>query len=174
MESMAKLRDATIMEYFMKPLYFQEFSSPFGQIFIYANNKAIKALLFKPWQNALANNAIEQTNPIIDCCHQQLTEYFLGQRASFNLPLDAEGTEFQQKVWQKLYQIPFGESWSYGQLARAIGNKNASRAVGAANGKNPISIIVPCHRVIGANGSLTGYAGGLAAKQWLLKHEGIL
>ncbi|NVJ65118.1 MAG: methylated-DNA--[protein]-cysteine S-methyltransferase [Gammaproteobacteria bacterium] len=158
----------------MKPLYFQQFSSPFGKLFIYADQQALKAVVFKPWQNLQAENAIEASNTIIEKCYQQLTEYFEGKRREFDLPLSASGTTFQQQVWRTLTQIPFGKAWSYGELAQAIGNKNASRAVGAANGKNPISIIVPCHRVIGANGALTGYAGGLTAKQWLLKHEGII
>ena len=91
--------------------------------------------------------------------------------ATFDLPLAPRGTGFQQRVWRALAKIPFGETRSYGELARAIGRPSASRAVGAANGKNPISIIVPCHRVIAASGALTGYAGGLAAKRWLLEHE---
>jgi methylated-DNA-[protein]-cysteine S-methyltransferase len=103
----------------------------------------------------------------------QLGEYFAGARRSFDLPLRLAGTPFQQRVWQELTEIPFGETWSYGQLARRIGNPNASRAVGLANGRNPISILVPCHRVIGANGTLTGYGGGLERKEWLLAHEGI-
>lgn len=158
----------------MKPLNLQKFSSPFGSVYIYADDKAIKAVLFKPWQNSMADNAVSQSNPIIDKCWQQLEEYFSGKRTNFDLPISADGTEFQQKVWQTLLTIPYGETWNYGQLAQAIGNNNASRAVGAANGKNPISIIIPCHRVIGANGTLTGYAGGLIAKEWLLKHEGTL
>ena len=103
----------------------------------------------------------------------QLKEYFAGTRRSFDLPLRLQGTEFQQRVWQELTQIPYGETWSYGQLAKRIGKPSASRAVGLANGRNPISILVPCHRVIGADGSLTGYGGGLERKQWLLAHEGL-
>jgi methylated-DNA-[protein]-cysteine S-methyltransferase len=104
---------------------------------------------------------------------RQLSEYFAGTRRTFHLPLRLQGTEFQQRVWRELTEIPYGETWSYGQLARRIGNPNASRAVGLANGRNPISILVPCHRVIGADGSLTGYGGGLERKQWLLAHEGL-
>lgn len=102
---------------------------------------------------------------------QQLCEYFQGQRQTFQLPLAAKGTEFQQQVWQLLQQIPYGETWSYGQQASKLGNANASRAVGAANGKNPLAIVVPCHRVIAANQRLTGYAGGLSRKLWLLRFE---
>jgi methylated-DNA-[protein]-cysteine S-methyltransferase len=101
----------------------------------------------------------------------QLAEYFDGRRQDFDLPLAPAGTPFQQRVWQRLRAIGFGERRSYGQLARELGNPNASRAVGLANGRNPISIIVPCHRVVGSTGALTGYAGGLAAKSWLLEHE---
>jgi methylated-DNA-[protein]-cysteine S-methyltransferase len=101
----------------------------------------------------------------------QLTEYFAGERRDFDLPLAPGGTEFQRTVWRALADIPFGATCSYGDLARAVGRPSASRAVGAANGKNPISIILPCHRVIGASGELTGYGGGLPMKRWLLDHE---
>jgi methylated-DNA-[protein]-cysteine S-methyltransferase len=104
---------------------------------------------------------------------RQLEEYFAGKRREFDVPLRLSGTAFQQRVWQALTEIPYGETLSYGDLARRIGNPNASRAVGLANGRNPISILVPCHRVIGADGSLTGYGGGLERKQWLLAHEGL-
>ncbi|BAU11511.1 methylated-DNA--protein-cysteine methyltransferase [Leptolyngbya sp. NIES-3755] len=102
---------------------------------------------------------------------KQLREYFAHQRQQFNLPLDPIGTAFQKQVWQQLQQIPFGETISYGALANRIGIPTASRAVGAANGRNPISIVVPCHRVIATNGKMTGYAGGIDRKQWLLQHE---
>jgi methylated-DNA-[protein]-cysteine S-methyltransferase len=105
---------------------------------------------------------------------RQLEEYFAGTRREFDLPLRLEGTAFQQRVWRVLAEIPYGVTWSYGELARRIDNPNASRAVGLANGRNPISILVPCHRVIGADGSLTGYGGGLERKRWLLAHEGWL
>jgi methylated-DNA-[protein]-cysteine S-methyltransferase len=101
----------------------------------------------------------------------QLDAYFAGELSSFDLEMNLLGTPFQQRVWTELCAIPYGETISYGELARRVGNVNASRAVGLANGRNPISIIVPCHRVIGANGSLTGYGGGLERKTWLLEHE---
>ena len=104
---------------------------------------------------------------------RQLQEYFAGTRRKFELPLRMQGTDFQQRVWRELTAIPYGETWSYGQLAKRLGNPNASRAVGLANGRNPIAVIVPCHRVIGADGSLTGFGGGLPRKQWLLTHEGL-
>ena len=103
---------------------------------------------------------------------RQLHEYFAGKRRNFELPLNPHGTEFQMRVWRELTEIPFGETWSYGQLAKRLNNPSACRAVGLANGKNPIAIIVPCHRVIGADGSLTGFGGGLPRKEWLLTHEG--
>ena len=101
-------------------------------------------------------------------CAHGLTAYFIGNLDEFDVPLAQDGTAFQKKVWQELRRIPFGETISYGELARRIGQPAASRAVGRANGQNPISIIVPCHRVIGANGTLTGYGGGIRRKQWLL------
>jgi methylated-DNA-[protein]-cysteine S-methyltransferase len=104
---------------------------------------------------------------------RQLQEYFAGKRKVFDLPLKMAGTEFQKRVWRQLTKIPFGETWSYGQLARRLDNPNGSRAVGLANGRNPIAVIVPCHRVIGADGSLTGFGGGIPRKQWLLSHEGM-
>ena len=104
---------------------------------------------------------------------RQLREYFAGQRRSFDLPLAPRGTDFQLEVWSQLREIPFGETISYGTLATSLGRPNASRAVGAANGANPIPILVPCHRVIGADGSLTGFGGGLAAKRTLLELEGV-
>ena len=111
------------------------------------------------------------SSPLLRRVADQLAEYFAGERRDFDLPLAAPGTAFQKLVWDALVRIPFGEVRSYGELARTLGRPSGSRAVGAANGKNPIAIIVPCHRVIGANGTLTGYAGGLPTKQWLLEHE---
>jgi methylated-DNA-[protein]-cysteine S-methyltransferase len=104
---------------------------------------------------------------------RQLEEYFAGKRKVFDLPLKMAGTEFQKRVWRQLTTIPFGETWSYGQLAKTLDNPNGSRAVGLANGRNPIAVIVPCHRVIGADGSMTGFGGGIPRKQWLLAHEGM-
>ncbi|GAC1625359.1 MAG: methylated-DNA--[protein]-cysteine S-methyltransferase [Nevskia sp.] len=104
----------------------------------------------------------------------QLRAYFAGELKQFDVPLAARGTEFQQRVWQALLEIPYGVTTSYGELARRLGDAKASRAVGLANGRNPVSIIVPCHRVIGADGSLTGYGGGLDNKLWLLRHEGAM
>ncbi|HEY6210306.1 MAG TPA: methylated-DNA--[protein]-cysteine S-methyltransferase [Gemmatimonadales bacterium] len=104
----------------------------------------------------------------------QLQEYFAGARTTFDLPLEPRGTDFQLSVWELLRKIPFGVTTSYGELARRLGDPKASRAVGAANGANPIPIIVPCHRVVGSKGELTGFGGGLERKRWLLEHEGAL
>ncbi|PID44044.1 MAG: cysteine methyltransferase [Gammaproteobacteria bacterium] len=110
-------------------------------------------------------------HPILVQAALQFSEYFGGERQSFSVPFDAEGTDFQMRVWQALLSIPYGETWSYQSLANAINHPKATRAVGLANGKNPLSIIVPCHRVIGKNGKLAGYAGGIERKRWLLEHE---
>lgn len=110
-------------------------------------------------------------DPVLDRVAQQLTEYFAGDRVEFDLPLRPVGTDFQQRVWRALLDIPYGQTWSYGELAGRIGQPSASRAVGLANGRNPISVVIPCHRVIGANGSMTGYGGGIERKRWLLGHE---
>ena len=109
--------------------------------------------------------------PLLQAVADQLAAYFRGELTEFDLPVAAAGTPFQQRVWDALRQIPYGETRSYGQLAAEIGNPAASRAVGAANGRNPVSIVVPCHRVIGSSGRLTGYAGGLTTKEQLLAHE---
>lgn len=112
-------------------------------------------------------------NDITALCKQQLTEYFAGNRQIFTIPLDPQGTPFQQSVWNCLAKIPFGTVKSYGEIAKLINKPKASQAVGGANGRNPITLIVPCHRVIGGDGSLTGYAGGIERKLWLLHHEGV-
>jgi methylated-DNA-[protein]-cysteine S-methyltransferase len=125
----------------------------------------------KPDRVRLASLVEDHKHPILLKTAKQLNEYFAGKRQIFDLPLDFSGTEFQQKVWQALLTIPFGETCSYKQIAEQIGNVKAVRAVGAANGKNPISIIAPCHRVVGANGKLVGFAGGLENKDILLKIE---
>ena len=148
-------------------MYFDNLTTPIGNLVIYATNKGVSAVLFnEEKQNPMPNS---HTN----ACKAQLIEYFKGERKTFSLALDASGTAFQKQVWQALTGIAFGEAKSYGDIAIQLNNPKAVRAVGAANGKNPISIIVPCHRVIGANRSLTGYAGGLERKKWLLQHEGI-
>ncbi len=157
-------------------LAFMEMASPVGTLKLVAHETALVAVL---WENENPKRVrlaelIEQTHhPILLETQKQLTEYFARKRQQFDLPLDFEGTEFQQKVWQALLDIPFGETRSYRDIAEQIGNVKAVRAVGAANGKNPISIIAPCHRVVGANGKLVGFAGGLENKDILLKLEKI-
>jgi methylated-DNA-[protein]-cysteine S-methyltransferase len=142
--------------------------SPVGVLRLYAADDQLVGL-YLPVQPA--PSAIERRSDVLVRTAAQLAEYFAGQRRVFDLPLAPRGTEFQRAVWHALRTIPLGETRSYGELAQQLGRPSASRAVGAANGKNPISIIVPCHRVIGSTGHLTGYAGGVAAKRWLLDHE---
>ena len=155
-------------------LSFMEMSSPVGLLKLVANENALVAVLWEnenPKRVRLAELIEDRQHPILLETQKQLNEYFAGQRQKFELTLDFEGTEFQQKVWQALLSIPFGETRSYKDIAEQIGNVKAVRAVGAANGKNPISIIAPCHRVVGANGKLVGFAGGLENKDILLKLE---
>ncbi|MGE8653021.1 MAG: methylated-DNA--[protein]-cysteine S-methyltransferase [Acinetobacter gandensis] len=155
-------------------LSYQYLDSPVGQLQLVANETALVAVLWeneKPDRVRLASLVEDHKHPILLKTAKQLNEYFAGKRQIFDLPLDFSGTEFQQKVWQALLTIPFGETRSYKQIAEQIGNVKAVRAVGAANGKNPISIIAPCHRVVGANGKLVGFAGGLENKDILLKIE---
>jgi len=139
-------------------------------LFIAEESGAICNVLFSK-DNRL-NNGEKKETPLIKKTAKQIDEYFNGKRTIFDLPLVLHGTDFQVSVWKSLQKIPFGKTRSYGEIAAAIGNPKASRAVGMANNRNPISIIVPCHRVIGQNGSLTGYAGGLELKQRLLELEG--
>jgi methylated-DNA-[protein]-cysteine S-methyltransferase len=144
--------------------------SPLGELVITLQGDGISGLYTPNHREQIVANG--QENPaLFSEVQRQLDAYFAGDLRIFDLPLSPNGTEFQQTVWQELLKIPYGETISYGQLATRLGDPNLSRAVGAANGQNPISIIVPCHRVIGASGKLTGYAGGLETKQWLLDHE---
>ncbi|CBV41389.1 methylated-DNA--[protein]-cysteine S-methyltransferase [Halomonas elongata] len=119
----------------------------------------------------MEKDAAPRPNEITERARQQLDEYFAGERRDFELPLAPRGTDFQRRVWEALATIPFGETRNYAEIAEQLGCKGGQRAVGAANGRNPISIVVPCHRVIGSDGQLTGYAGGIGRKQWLLAHE---
>ena len=150
--------------------------SPIGPLMLTSDGTAVTGLFMEPSRRELktAEGWVEDlTIAPLPAAVQQLNEYFAGARRGFDLPLRFDGTAFQRRVWEELRKIPYGETWSYGQLARRIGNPGASRAVGLANGRNPISILAPCHRVIGADGSLTGYGGGLDRKRWLLAHEGL-
>ena len=150
------------------------FPSPVGLLKLVAGDKGLVAILWQdddPLRVRVGETVEDADHPVLVETARQLDDYFAGRRKTFSVALDARGTDFQQAVWQGLLTIPFGETRSYGQLAAQLGKPSASRAVGAANGRNPISIIVPCHRVIGANGTLTGFAGGLAAKAHLMDFE---
>jgi methylated-DNA-[protein]-cysteine S-methyltransferase len=153
---------------------FKIVSSRVGLLKLVANDLALVAILWEnddPKRVRLGSLVEDVDHPILCLAEQQLGEYFADARKSFDLPLDFAGTPFQKKVWAELLNIPFGQTRTYGQIANAIGKPRAFRAVGAANGKNPISIVAPCHRVIGKDGSLTGFAGGLKAKECLLGIE---
>jgi methylated-DNA-[protein]-cysteine S-methyltransferase len=149
-------------------------ASPVGALTLVASDEGLVAIL---WENDAPDRVrleslIEQPDhPVLRATEQQLGDYFAGKRQAFDLPLDPRGTEFQKSVWAQLLAIPFGETRSYADIARAIGRPTACRAVGAANGRNPISIVTPCHRVIGASGALTGFAGGIETKRKLLALE---
>ena len=145
--------------------------SPLGTLTAARDDVGLTALLLPAGRQGVGADWVRDDAGFADV-RDQLGEYFAGERTEFDLPLHPHGTAFQRRVWQALRAVPYGETTSYGAIARAIDAPvSAARAVGAANGQNPISIIVPCHRVIGANGSLTGYGGGLDAKKWLLSHE---
>jgi O-6-methylguanine DNA methyltransferase len=152
-------------------IYYSRIDSPVGPLLLAVSEGGLVALEFgrgnigEGWVEVA-----ERTAPYA----RQLEEYFAGRRRQFDLPLDLRGTEFQQRCWQELLKVPYGETRSYADIARAIGNPSAVRAVGLANGQNPIAIVVPCHRVIGSDGSLTGYGGGLEVKRQLLELEGAL
>ncbi|AVH14953.1 MULTISPECIES: methylated-DNA--[protein]-cysteine S-methyltransferase [Acinetobacter] len=155
-------------------LAFMYMPSPVGRLKLVATDSALVAVIWdneNPKRVRQAELVEQLDHPILLDAQQQLNEYFQGQRQTFELPLDFEGTEFQKKVWQALLNIPFGETRSYRQIAEQVGSPKAVRAVGAANGQNPISIIAPCHRVIGSGGKLVGFAGGLDNKEILLKLE---
>ena len=152
--------------------------SPVGPLTVVASDAGLRAVLW-PADGAggdrarvpLPGTVENDDHPVLVAARRQLTEYFAGERTEFDLPLDPVGTPFQQSAWTALRTIPFGETITYGEQARRMGDDRKARAVGAANGKNPLSIIVPCHRVVGSDGSLTGFAGGVETKAWLLAHE---
>ena len=148
-------------------MYSDFMSSPFGFVEVSATDVGVTGIRFLSSVPEVANPSALTSQALA-----QLSEYFAGTRTHFTLPLAPQGTQFQQRVWQALCNIPYGETCSYGDIAKRIENPKGVRAVGLANGKNPIAIVVPCHRVIGANGKLTGYAGGLERKAGLLKLEG--
>ena len=155
-------------------LFYKEIESPVGKLKLVASANALVAVLWereRPNRVKLDTATLAPQQPILLETERQLREYFSGARTDFDLPLQPDGSEFQKKVWRALREIPFGQTRSYRDLAKAIGSSKAARAVGAANGKNPLSIIVPCHRVVGADGSLTGFAGGVETKAALLALE---
>ena len=154
---------------------FGYFESPIGRLLLTSDGSALTGLYMEPSRKAQPTEGWSEDVTVapLSAAVRQLTEYFAGTRRVFDLPLRPQGTDFQRRVWRELIEIPYGDTWSYGELAKRISNPSASRAVGLANGRNPISILVPCHRVIGADGSLTGYGGGLDRKRWLLAHEGL-
>lgn len=156
---------------------YDEMVSPVGKLIIIASEQGLHAVLWESYgKNAAIAKIIKTLNKstsdkMIVKTKKQLAEYFQGKRKNFDVPLVFEGTDFQKQCWQQLQKIPYAQTMSYGEQAKNIGDENKARAVGMANGCNPISIIVPCHRVIGSSGALTGFGGGLANKQWLLEHE---
>jgi methylated-DNA-[protein]-cysteine S-methyltransferase len=156
-----------LRHFFILKKYITVISSPLGNLRLLATEEGLTELQFV--QDAKTSKPI--LNPILELTIGELDEYFNGKRIKFDIPLLPEGTKFQQRVWQQLTHIPFGYTHSYKQLAIDLGDEKCIRAAGTANGKNPIPIIIPCHRVIGMNGTLVGYSGGLDKKQWLLEHE---
>lgn len=150
--------------------------SPIGELTIGASDLGLRYIMWhtdsRPQPvDTDEGGDVERRQAVLAEAVSQLEEYFAGERVEFDLPLDPQGTPFQHSAWMALRRIPYGSTVSYGEQARSLGDPNKARAVGAANGRNPIGIVVPCHRVVGSNGSLTGFAGGLDAKAWLLDHE---
>lgn len=157
--------------------------TPVGELILTASDTALTGVYFPtsrrgsaPTHHAewIESNGKGPAGEMLARTAQQLTEYFAGQRTTFELPLEALGSPFEHRVWNALRTIPYGTTTTYGELARRLGDVKATRAVGSANGANPIPIIVPCHRVVGSKGELTGFGGGLDRKRWLLEHEGVL
>lgn len=156
------------------PLSTATLPSPVGALTLVASDAGLIAVLWPddaPGRVPLGATRPDPAHRVLTAAIDQLDRFFAGTLTTFDLPLDPRGTTFQRQVWAALATIPYGETRSYGAIAQAIGRPSAARAVGAANGRNPLSIVVPCHRVIGGGGALTGFAGGLAAKTWLLDHE---
>lgn len=151
------------------------FTAPFGVLNVVASDLGVRYVMF---ENDAHPKSLDGLNLQHDTSHavmretwSQLNEYFSGKRREFDVPIDLRGTDFQVAAWKSLARIPFGRTWSYGEQAASIGRPTAVRAIGGANGRNPIAVVLPCHRVIGANGSLTGFGGGIEVKKWLLNHE---
>jgi methylated-DNA-[protein]-cysteine S-methyltransferase len=165
------------------PTTFARIDSPVGELVLTASDTGLTGIYFPtsrhgppPLESAdwVEDDSRRPASAIVARARRQLGEYFAGTRTTFDVPLTPTGTPFEQRVWEALRAIPFGTTTTYGVLARKLGDPRATRAVGAANGRNPIPIIVPCHRVVGARGELTGFGGGIDRKRWLLEHEGAL
>jgi methylated-DNA-[protein]-cysteine S-methyltransferase len=153
-------------------VFYSSMRSPIGELTLTTDGDAVTGVyMHRQKHGPQRDRGWKRDDAMLDTVREQLQAYFDGKLKDFDLSLAPQGTQFQQRVWRALRDIPYGETISYGELARRIGQPNASRAVGLANGRNPISIVVPCHRVIGADGTLTGYGGGLERKRWLLAHE---
>ena len=156
-------------------LYSTTHATPVGELTLVASDAGLRAILWPRLSPARAGIQPRlhrnPDHPVLRQTAAQLDEYFAGSRTTFDIPLDLQGTRFQLAAWRSLAQVPFGTTTSYGRQAAALGIPTAARALGAANGANPVCIVLPCHRVIGADGSLTGFGGGLPVKQWLLDHE---
>lgn len=152
----------------------REIASPVGPLVLFATKQGLAGLFFGHFEPDCGCPVDDRKNPFLNMAENQLTEYFGKRRQNFEIEFDRRGTDFQLSVWKQLSLIPFGTTCCYGDIAKRLGKPGAMRAVGLANGQNPISIIVPCHRVIGANGALTGFGGGLPIKRHLLVHEGAL
>ena len=168
--------DLQILKQLPGETVWENVASPLGALTVLASDDGILAIAFENDRTEQAKTNLPRAadHPIINATVEQLAMYFDGTLQVFDLPLDLRGTDFQKCVWKLLLEIPFGETRTYGDIAHALGNAGASQAVGAANGKNPVAIVVPCHRVIGASGHLTGYAGGMDKKKFLLTHEGVI
>lgn len=154
-------------------IVYTHIDSPVGPLLLAGSDSGLRAIEFDASRHSVPRGAgwAEGTHCVLDLVSAQLREYFEGRRTAFEVPLAPEGTPFQQQVWRTLATIPYGRTISYGELAARVGRPHASRAVGAANGRNPLPIVLPCHRVIGANGALTGFGGGLPTKRFLLQLE---
>lgn len=157
-------------------IHYTRIDTPIGPLLLAASDAGMHAIEFRDARHPVKRGEdwMEAPHPLLDRARRQLEEYFAGKRRSFDLPLAPQGTPFQRQVWEALATIGYGQTLSYGQLAARVGKPAASRAVGAASGRNPLPIVLPCHRVIGANGALTGFGGGLPTKEFLLRLEGSL
>ncbi|MFF2754059.1 methylated-DNA--[protein]-cysteine S-methyltransferase [Psychrobacillus sp. NPDC058041] len=154
----------------MSKLFQVDYQTPIGVLEIIGTEEAISSIMFAE-QDVVVHQLTKETPPVLQTCYAQMDEYFQGLLQDFSFPYIYDGTDFQKSVWNALTTISYAETGSYKDIAIAIENEKAIRAVGSANGKNKLSIVIPCHRIIGSNGKLTGYAGGLWRKEWLLEHE---